>query len=468
VPAAVKLEQYLVRVGIRATQFQHDKNLSMNDVVIQMGVPCDQVIKEVLLIDLKGVVMAVIPSCSELDLTAVNLRMGRKLQSLHSDQIDALFPDCMPGVHPPVGMAYGVTTIVDQSIYNWPKAYMESGCLCTVLCLDNRGIHAVFSSAMKGHIAMPERTDNIHQPKEADTKQSFSLGRVADTLQKLYRLPPMPAVAMKILKMVSDPDACVADLAKLVELDPSLTAQVLRYARSSLFHFGGEVKTVKEAINLVLGFDRVANLAMGLAAGKAFLIPKRGILGLDSFWRHALYASLLSQKLAIELPESMNVDPGIAGLAGLLHNFGLLLIGHLFPPEFRMLSKLAESSPEQPLTTLEHQVFGMGCAQELIALGHGAIGGVLLRLWSLPEEIVKVAGMHQDIQYRGEAEHYVHLVQLVNELLKCEGIGDEYYLNDTAPMFHRLGLDSEKITDLTKKIIEESAGIDDLAREMSL
>jgi HD-like signal output (HDOD) protein/prolyl-tRNA editing enzyme YbaK/EbsC (Cys-tRNA(Pro) deacylase) len=424
-PAAVRLEQYFGRVGAIPGQLKHDRANKLKDLVSQTGISCDALIKCLLLIDLKGVVMAVIPVSHHLDIDAVNHKLGRHLQALHSSQADSLFPDCMPDIHPPVGMAYGLTTIIDQTILNWPKLYMQSGCPCTLLSLDQRNIKSVFGSAYKAVISEPSRGMNVVLGATESAGQPISLDIVAQKLQKLYRLPPMPAVAMKILKLVADPNSEVAALAALIETDPSLAAQVLRYARSSLFHFSGEIKTVKDAVNKVLGFDRVANLAVGLASGQAFNVPKSGPIGLDAFWQHALYASALSQKLAELLPAELKVDPGTAGLAGLLHNFGLLLIGHLFPPEFKMLNKLLLGEPDEPMVTLEHQVFGMGGAQEIIALGHASIGGVLLKLWGLPEEVVKVAGLHQSMHYEGEFVSYVKLIQLVNELLKPFDIGDE-------------------------------------------
>src|SRR5690606_39505228 len=119
------------------------------------------------------------------------------------------------------------------------------------------------------------------------------------------------------------------------------------------------------------------------------------------------------------------LQPSTAYLCGLLHNFGLLLIGHLFKPEFVMLNKLAAKDPEVPLAVLEKQIVGMGGAQELIALGHGAIGAVLLEHWNLPAEVCTVAAMHHAEGYWGECAGYVHVVQLANSLLKDLAIGDD-------------------------------------------
>ncbi|HEV8078537.1 MAG TPA: HDOD domain-containing protein, partial [Marinobacter sp.] len=65
----------------------------------------------------------------------------------------------------------------------------------------------------------------------------LTLDDVAARLQKLYRLPPMPALALRILALTAEPEATAKQLAEVIELDPSMTAQLMRYARSALFGY---------------------------------------------------------------------------------------------------------------------------------------------------------------------------------------------------------------------------------------
>ena len=170
----------------------------------------------------------------------------------------------------------------------------------------------------------------------------------------------MPAIALRILQLTNNPNSEVSDLALTIEQDPLLAAQIMRYARSALFNFPGEINSVQDAVNIVLGYDRVANIAMGIAALKAFKLPNGGPWGLSALWRHSLYSSYVCQQVALQLPKSNGVVPGMAYLSGLLHNIGALLVGHLFRPEFDELSKLIKDHPETPVSLLERQVFGSG------------------------------------------------------------------------------------------------------------
>lgn len=462
VPAAARLSQFFNQKGIECHLRHHDRAESLQAAVLAAGVEPRSVIKAALLIDVKGVVMAVHGLQASLDLGAVNRIMNRRLQPLASHQADRLFGDCDPGEHPPIGGAYGLPVVVDTSLLSADRLFMASGCKSALVELDGRAFRLAVAGSARGAIAI--QLDDEAEPRRPE---ELTLDDIARKLQRLYRLPPMPAVALHILKTTGDPDSSARDLSGLIERDPSLSAQVMRYARSALFNYQGKIESVQDAITRVLGFERVAHIAMGLAASRAFQVPREGMLGLDAFWRHSLHCAYLTQCIADTAVTKEPMDRGLAYLCGLLHNFGLLLIAHLFPPEFHLLNKLREASPEQPLALLEKQVFGMGGAQDLIAVGHGAIGGILAKLWELPETVVRAAGMHQHPGYDGTDCNYVNAVQLANALLKRQGIGDEFDEQDISPLVTKLGLDDRALEALARASEDASEELDALAGSLA-
>lgn len=457
-PLSARLEQYLNRKGIPFEEVTLTPAAGFDAAVLHSGLPREEVIQASLLIDLKGVVMVVHPFDTVLDPDALQQVTGRSLQPLTSRQADRLFGDCEPGFHPPVGAAYELQVVVDESIPALAHAYMAGGSDSSMLRLDGRSLRLALAGARQGRLVMNGAGQGAYAGQQA-----LTLAEVAEQLQKLYRLPPMPALALRIMRLTANPDASARELAELIEFDPSLTAQVMRYARSALFNYPGQVDSVQDAVTRVLGFDRVAHIALGIASVRAFNVPRKGMLGMDEFWRHSLYCAFLSQRMA----PRCQADKGLAYLCGLLHNFGLLLIGHLFPSEFDQLNRLREANPEHSMQALERQVFGSGNGQELLTVGHGAIGGILHKLWQLPEAVVKSAGVHQSVDYHGDHETYVLMVQLANELLKERGVGDEFNPSEPAVPAERLGLTGADLDELRVSLDSVAGDLDALARSLA-
>ena len=239
-------------------------------------------------------------------------------------------------------------------------------------------------------------------------------------IEQVYELPPMPELARRILQLQSDPTSGAAQLANIVQLDPSLAAQVIRYASSAYYGYRGRINNIQDAINRVLGYDLVLNLALGLAAGRSFRIPDEGPLGLSRFWEHAMVSAVLAQKIGSRVPDGRRPRAGLSYLCGLLHDFGVLLLGHLFLPEFQLLNKFAAANPDKTLTELEGRLLGMGGARDLLAMGHARIGAWLMEAWRMPEPIVVTLLEHHNPDYRGDYEVPVHLVQLSDFLLLHE------------------------------------------------
>lgn len=277
-------------------------------------------------------------------------------------------------------------------------------------------------------------------------------------IARLKRLPPMPEMTQRIVQLNGSEGASVKDLVKVIELDPSLTAQVMRYASSPFFGYRGKVDSVQTAISRVLGYSTVMNLALGVSAARSFKIPKKVPLGLDAFWRHAIYSAALTQALSGELPDEIRPPAGLAYLAGLLHNFGHLLLGHLFRQEFLILNKFIASEPDRRVVDIE---------QEIMGVDHTRIGAWLMKAWRLPDEIIIATREHHNEYYQGPHAVYSQLVMLADRLIKQYDISAQIPGEEPEAIMHLLDLGEYKTAVIMKKVMDDCDGLDSIAMQMS-
>jgi HD-like signal output (HDOD) protein len=235
-----------------------------------------------------------------------------------------------------------------------------------------------------------------------------------ESIGRLEVLPPMPGIALRIMQLANDPAADAAKLASIIELDPLLTAQIIRWASSSLYAYPGKIYSIRESISRVLGFDVVFNLALGLSSLAPLKAPKEGPIGTRLFWIHAMASTQLMSLLNSQLAVAHKFHDTELFQSGLLHNIGLPLLGDQFPKEFSYLNRLVVINPTLPIIELER--FALG-------IDHNMLGAWLMRSWSMPQPIVDVVYNHHNPHYRGE-NYKLNLLTFVNNcLLSKLGIG---------------------------------------------
>src|SRR5262245_24879372 len=83
----------------------------------------------------------------------------------------------------------------------------------------------------------------------------------------LRLLPPFPAIAHRIMALASREDVNIHELADLVKMDPSFSAELLRFANSALFSLQREVTGLAHAI-MIVGADRIKTMATLVAVNR--------------------------------------------------------------------------------------------------------------------------------------------------------------------------------------------------------
>jgi len=286
---------------------------------------------------------------------------------------------------------------------------------------------------------------------------NFRKKRIIDKIEDIEGLPAMPEMGYRVLQSSRDPESDASDLAKVIEVDPSLSAQVMSYSTSAFYGYQGEISSVREAISRVLGFELVANMAVGIALGSAFKIPADGPLGLSCFWRDAVYSAALVEKLSKSLPADFKVKPGLAYLCGLLHNFGHLLVGHLYTPGFKILNQLISANPDIDINILER--FSLGTT-------HNDIGAYLLEKWQMPDETIDTSRWHH-ADNNQELSIYVHLVQIVDRILWRQGIGDAISGELPVRSLNALQMTEDEVLTVIEPMLQTCTELDNLATQLA-
>ena len=354
--------------------------------------------------------------------------------------------------------------LYEERLLQQPELLVESGQPGVLLAMASNDFKLLLSKASAGRFAVPlsQIKPNLDRPEQDSAQitlavQSFTARRIQKRLEETIEIPPLAQTAQKIIKLRVDPDATVDDITGVVETDPALAAQVVSWAASPYYAAPGKIRSVEDAIVRVLGFDLVINLALGLALGKTLSLPKDQPQQATPYWQQAIYTAAVIEGLNRAIPRTQRPEAGLSYLAGLLHNFGYLVLAHVFPPHFSLICRHLEINPH-----LSHSVI----EQHLLGITREQIGAWLMRYWGMPDELSTALRFQNDPYYQGEHAGHANLVCLAVRLLRNRGIGDGPYGEIPDELFDRLGLSRDKANDVVNKVLDAEAALRALAMQI--
>jgi HD-like signal output (HDOD) protein len=248
-------------------------------------------------------------------------------------------------------------------------------------------------------------------------------------------LPSFPEIAVRVRRVLSDQDASIDQVARLVGSEPALAARLLKLANSvTLNRSGAPVTDLRRAINR-MGYNLVRTAAISFAMGQ---IRRRAKLKglehhLQELWQRSTEVSAFAYVLA---RNCTRINPDEAMLTGLMSGIGKLYV----------LTR-AEAHPE---------LFDSPQAlNDIIRDWHAVIGKSILENWDFADFMAEAVGEQDDLERDDDVPPDLRDVIAVS-ILMASLASDPAALELTlhgVPAVRRLGLDETK----TAAIMAESA-----------
>lgn len=409
-------------------------------------------------------IIAIFPQTSLLDLNAITKHIGFECKPMIGEALVAF--SAKHGLDNVEGWLNfrGLPSVIDQQILGDEVVFLELGIDNQYLQLNEQDVRQLFGDAIIEDVTAPLTELDVPVKSHLDEKQifdsisQFTELRIKQRLEETLELPPLPSTAQRIIKLRVDPNADIGDLASIVEVDPSLAAQVVSWAASPYYSAPGSIKSIHDAIVRVLGFDMVLNLALGLALGKSLDVPKAGPNGILPYWHQAVHVAAAVESLVTLMPRDERPSIGTAYLAGLLNNFGYLVLMEVFPPHFSTISRHIEANPH---------VNPGGVDRHILGISRDQLACWLMEYWNMPESVCNALRHQSDPNYDGEDWQYAQLIFLANNLLRHNGVLTGAPLQPIPDsVYKKLGIDKTKAREAIKNTLESNQELSQMAQDL--
>jgi len=257
-----------------------------------------------------------------------------------------------------------------------------------------------------------------------------------EILSKIREIPPLPNIALKVIRTTSKPDVSVRDIIDVVRLDQGLVGKILKLCNSSYFGLRRTVDSLQSAL-VLLGDTALINTVLN-SCSSDFL--QKNVTGYDlrrgELWRHSVGCAFASHSLS-EKVHTTNKD--VVYTAGLLHDIGKIALNAFMTEKFGEIVKRVQESDAEFITI----------EKELLGYHHGEIGAMIAQNWKFPDVIIDAVRYHHEPE-KAEVDKEVTFIVHIGDILSLMlgygcGVAGLHY------QFHR---DAIKHFDVSDDMIE--------------
>ena len=208
---------------------------------------------------------------------------------------------------------------------------------------------------------------------------------ITDELGKIEDFPTIPAVAMKVNRLIEDPDSSAADLHYIITQDVSLASKILKAVNSAYYGFQEKISSIKQAV-VILGFNIVKQLAFSASVMDSFRSSEEYGFSRDQFWIYSVAVGTCSRLLASKYNFNKKETEEIF-TCGLLHDIGILVEEVYFPEEFKEIILLSE----------KEDLFLWEAESRVLGINHSELGKWLSKKWNFHSHLRDTISLHHSV-----------------------------------------------------------------------
>ncbi|MFA5903906.1 MAG: HDOD domain-containing protein [Desulfobacula sp.] len=263
-------------------------------------------------------------------------------------------------------------------------------------------------------------------------------------LEEVRSLKPIPAVANQLLEVVDDPGSSMEDIARVIQYDPVMTANVLRTCNSAYFGLKHPAESIKDAVNL-LGTDQVIELVL-LKSGAGTFSGRQDGYGLEEgeMWRYSVSTAVIAKQIALRLKLA---NKNTLFTSALVKDMGKIILEKYVSRSLDRIKHLVESDR---LSFREAEKKALG-------IDHAELGAMIAKMWKFSPKMVKIIRHHHladETMIKDKDIAVVYLADCITMMIGM-GVGSDglsYRFKDEA--IRELGLNADDVA----MVIAEFAG----------
>ena len=235
--------------------------------------------------------------------------------------------------------------------------------------------------------------------------------KLRNALQAIHGLtiPELPEDILRLEKEIKSKFASTTSVAEIIEMNTTLSGEVMKLVNSPVLKINTEVRSIREAVNL-MGLDNIYNLVVSAAIKNMF--------GSEGLFKDIMDQSVDVAFCMADISEWVEgIERDEAYMLGLFHNAGALMLASKNETLYEPLYRNSMSLPIQSIEK-ERQAFGSD---------HAMIGVLIGQKWHLPVNMLNAIMLHHNTHcsriQNDQVRAMVAMIKLANSIVAEISLG---------------------------------------------
>lgn len=263
-------------------------------------------------------------------------------------------------------------------------------------------------------------------------------------IDSIKSLPPLSKTIIDINKVYADDESSIQDLAKVIEHDPMIIANLLKAANSPLYGFAKDIKNPAQAVSL-FGMSMTRSIALSNAVRKLLNVDMQPY-GITSE-RFAEISALQSTLMMNWYKQIDKVKADKLYLASFLQETGKILIASDIIQEDETTSFFSEVELTNNLAQVEKMYVDVTSSE---------VTAKVFEHWNFDDEFIEMikysdnpAGAPDNVK------EFATALQVVKTIIPVNKPFSEVAINIGLKIAHKAGYDHEILEDVIDDMLDE-------------
>jgi putative nucleotidyltransferase with HDIG domain len=220
-------------------------------------------------------------------------------------------------------------------------------------------------------------------------------------IEKIEEFPSMPSVVLTLMSKLNDPDTTVAEVEKLINMDPALVSYILKLTNSLIFGLREEVYSVSRAI-VLLGMSNLRSLMTSYSIRMLCKVITDANAQ-EYIWYHSMAVGVMTKVISEKVFGGQQPE---AYVLGLLHDIGKIV---LYIHDSRRFTDCLEKGilNRMDFVSIEKKVYGFS---------HIEAGYFMVARLGFSRKMKDIILYHHDPEFGPSLDKMPWIVGLSNEL----------------------------------------------------